>query len=307
MPCAGGVGQQGDERQHLQERARPAVGEHERDRRPRRGAHVNEVDPRPAQLGAKMRQPVELRLPRAPVEPVCPVGQLRTQVAARHPLRPPDSLQLVRPASSGDPLTQIAENLATNRDLEGLDPHTGRRRYRHPRVPTPQQPGSAPGPPTGDASSSRVTVSHKPRRARPPIRPALGPGRERAARDSRPLLVDAKRRHRQRPDRRLGTGSDSQPIEPLERKRRPCEWPHRPSHQHRWVVVAGDAVEVRRCDSRWSGGRASTRRHPRTQTATGSIRSRSRPPENSETATGRLFRCLPRRSERQTAKTRDGS
>ena len=108
------IAQRLDDVEELDDRARPAVGEHERERagvRRRRVEHLDAEAVGRADVGheAQLLEAVQLGLDPAPVVAVGPVGAQLLDVGERDALRPVvDGLPL-RPAGAGEPLAQVVE------------------------------------------------------------------------------------------------------------------------------------------------------------------------------------------------------
>src|SRR6476646_1584162 len=97
-PVADGIAERPDDLHELHDRSRPSVRENDRQRVLLRGAHVDEMNANPVDLGAVLREGVDARLKAAPVILVAPVGDERLRllegdalrpVADGFPLRPP--------------------------------------------------------------------------------------------------------------------------------------------------------------------------------------------------------------------------
>jgi hypothetical protein len=96
-PVGPGIGEERDQREHLHERARPAVGDEERHRRRAPPSHVDQVDADALHLGAELRKRVHRPLLRAPVEGPAPVLDELPHVGEIRPVIPACVLDLVGP------------------------------------------------------------------------------------------------------------------------------------------------------------------------------------------------------------------
>ena len=115
------IGERADDLVELDDRARPAVGDHERQRVRLRGPHVEEVDAEAVELGAELRERVEARLGRPPVVLRRPVRAQLLHVRERDALRPVvDGLGL-GPAGASQPLPEVDEILVRDVDAERHD------------------------------------------------------------------------------------------------------------------------------------------------------------------------------------------
>ncbi len=76
-PVAGGIAERPNDLHELHDRSRPSVGENDRQRVPVRGAHVDEVNAEPVDLGAVLWEGV-----------VAPVGDQRLSLLEGYALRP---------------------------------------------------------------------------------------------------------------------------------------------------------------------------------------------------------------------------
>ena len=121
-----GIGQPRDHVEELHDRARPPVGEEQRQRVGVRRARVHEVDLLPVDPGAEVRQLVEPRFLRAPVVLVAPVLDELAQVAHRDPVLPAGVVDLVREAGRGQTVGEVVEDQVADADLEGLNARTAR-------------------------------------------------------------------------------------------------------------------------------------------------------------------------------------
>jgi hypothetical protein len=106
----------------LDERARPAVGE---DQRQPAAPHVGVVDPHAADVGEEVVDLVQPPLLLAPVEPVGPVREQVAQVAEVGALHPGRLRRRRGPAGPVDPLAKVGQDALLDRDREGLRLHGG--------------------------------------------------------------------------------------------------------------------------------------------------------------------------------------
>jgi len=118
--CAGsvrrGVGERLDDLELLDGRARPPVGHNERQRILMLGAHVDEVDVHPVDLGNEVRQRGEPLLECAPVVIGAPIGGKCLDRLELHALR---GIGLpVGPAGRGDASTKTCQFVFRNADAE---------------------------------------------------------------------------------------------------------------------------------------------------------------------------------------------
>jgi hypothetical protein len=117
-PVRLGIGEQRQERELLDEGARPAVDEQDRESRTARRPLVHEVDPEPADVRLEVRQRVELALVRSPVEAVGPVRHQRSQRLALRSLLPSGVVHLIGPAGVAQPPSQVGEHRVLDADRE---------------------------------------------------------------------------------------------------------------------------------------------------------------------------------------------
>ena len=121
-PAVGdGVGQGLDDLVELRERARPAVGQDQRERVGLGRPPVHEVDVEAVDAGLELVEPVEPPLLGPPVELVAPVLDELPQVGLVHPELPPDALGLVGHAGAREPLLQVGQHVVGDVDGERLD------------------------------------------------------------------------------------------------------------------------------------------------------------------------------------------
>ena len=102
----GWVGERADDPEHLDNRARPAVRDDQRQRVLVSRLDVDEVDAEAVDLGLELRQPVQFRLAFAPVIIGRPLARQLLQHRQLHALRPIVDQLLMRPARRRDARTQ---------------------------------------------------------------------------------------------------------------------------------------------------------------------------------------------------------
>ena len=102
----------------LDERARPAVGEDEREAA---GTHVHVMDPGAVDLRAEVCVRIQPPLLLAPVEPARPVAEQFLQVGQIRTLRPRLLQRRLRPPRLPDPLPQVGQGRVRHLDRERLD------------------------------------------------------------------------------------------------------------------------------------------------------------------------------------------
>lgn len=106
----GGIDQQRNNIEHLDERARPAVQEQQRDRVRISAGCVHEVDPHVAYARPVVLELVESRLLCTPFETVLPIGDKLAQVGCIRPVRPPRPRELIGPPGSRQAFVEVAED-----------------------------------------------------------------------------------------------------------------------------------------------------------------------------------------------------
>src|SRR6202008_1783504 len=107
-----------DDLHELDDRSRPSVRENDRQRVPVRGAHVDEVNAEPVDLGAVLREGVEASLEPAPVVLVAPVDDQRLSLLQGYALRPVTDGFPLRPPRGRQPTFEIVECRLRYLDLE---------------------------------------------------------------------------------------------------------------------------------------------------------------------------------------------
>ena len=117
----GRIGQRSDDLEELDNRAGPAMSDHQRQRVDDRGTHVQKMDPEPVDLGPKLRKSIKPSLPRTPVIRRSPVVTQIFQISERDSLRPVHYGLLLRPARPREASSQISELLLPDRDFKWCD------------------------------------------------------------------------------------------------------------------------------------------------------------------------------------------
>ena len=115
------VGQRPDHPQELDRRARPAVGQDQRQRVRLGRADVQEVDVLAVDGRDELRDLVQPGLLGAPVEAVGPVAGQVLQVVQGYAAGPVVAGRVLRPAGPGDPVVQVVEVGLGDVDPEGAD------------------------------------------------------------------------------------------------------------------------------------------------------------------------------------------
>ncbi len=111
----------GDDVEELHDRARPPVGEEQRQRVGVLRSRVHEVDRLPVDRGAEVLELVEPGLLRAPVVVVAPGVDELAQVVDRDAVLPAGVLDLVRQARLFEPPPQVVQDGVVDLDVEALD------------------------------------------------------------------------------------------------------------------------------------------------------------------------------------------
>ena len=101
------VGQARDEVEELEHRARPAVQEQQRHRVRPGSRHMQIVQVDPVQRHLELRQRVQPRFLRPPVEPVGPIGRQLPQIGEIRAIGPRLARRLVREARALQPIAQV--------------------------------------------------------------------------------------------------------------------------------------------------------------------------------------------------------
>jgi hypothetical protein len=122
-PVGGRVGQQRRQLEQLGERARPAVGEHQRERIRAGAPLVHEMHPLAADVRGELGEGVQVLLLGAPVERRRPVGHQLLVVADVCAGRPAPVGQRVRPSGAGQPRPKIVQELSRDLDRKRLRAH----------------------------------------------------------------------------------------------------------------------------------------------------------------------------------------
>src|SRR5439155_5990499 len=115
------IGQEWHERKQLDERARPAMGQDQRNAVPVSGPLMDEVDMDAIELGLELIDRVQLALLCAPIEPVGPIRKQLFKVLKISPLLPGIPWCLIRPARVADTLSEVREDLVLDLDRERGD------------------------------------------------------------------------------------------------------------------------------------------------------------------------------------------
>ena len=118
-----GVGEERDEGEHLDERAGPAMGDEERQRRWPVAPRVDEVDAETVHAGPEVGERVHRALLTPPVESRAPVLDDVPEVGEAGAVVPAGALDLVRPARAAEALPQVVERRLRNVDDEGARLH----------------------------------------------------------------------------------------------------------------------------------------------------------------------------------------
>ena len=121
MPWACGIGQEWHEGKQLDERARPAVGQNQRNAVPVSGPLVDEVDVHAVQLGAKLSGRVQLALLCLPIEFAGPILKQLPKVLKVGPLLPRSAWCLIRPSRLTNALLEVRQDLWLDVDRERSD------------------------------------------------------------------------------------------------------------------------------------------------------------------------------------------
>ena len=112
------IGQEWHERKQLDERARPAMGQDQRNTVPVSGRLMDEVDMDAVEIGAELVDRVQLAFLCAPIELVGPIRKQLFKVLKISPLLPGIAWCLIRPARVADTLSQIRQDLVLDLDRE---------------------------------------------------------------------------------------------------------------------------------------------------------------------------------------------
>src|SRR5207244_13169258 len=112
------IGQEWHERKQLDERARPTVGQNQRNTVPISGPLVDEVDVHAVELGAKLSGRVQLALLSLPIEFVGPILKQLSKVLTVSSLLPSSAWCLIRPAGLTNALSEVRQYLCLDVDRE---------------------------------------------------------------------------------------------------------------------------------------------------------------------------------------------
>ncbi len=120
-PVLDWVGQRPDDLVELDNRAGPAVGQHQRGRVEMRGADMQEVDVQPVDRGQELREVVQPRVGGRPVVVLKPVPAQFLEVGQRRALRPVAHSLRVRPPGPAQPFAQVRDVGVGDVNLERPD------------------------------------------------------------------------------------------------------------------------------------------------------------------------------------------
>ena len=126
------IGQAWDDVQELEHRARPAVQEQERHGLRPGAGNVQTVQVDPVQRHLELREGIEPRLLRTPVEPLGPVADELAQIGEVGAIRPWLARRLVRKARPPQPLAQVGDRRIGDVQPVGLG---ARRAHRQNPIP----------------------------------------------------------------------------------------------------------------------------------------------------------------------------
>jgi hypothetical protein len=115
------IGQEWHERQQLDERARPAVNQNQRNAVPVSGPLMDEVDVNAVELCAELSGRVQLALLCLPIELVGPIRKQLPKVLKVSPLLPSSAWCLFRPARLTNALSEVRQDLCLDLDRERGD------------------------------------------------------------------------------------------------------------------------------------------------------------------------------------------
>src|SRR5713226_2250170 len=115
----GGIAERADDLHELHDRSRPSVSENDRQRVLLRGAHVDEMNADPVNLGPVLREGVDTSLKAAPVILVAPVGNERLGLLKGDALRPVADGFPLRPPRRRQSTLEIVQRWLRYTDLEG--------------------------------------------------------------------------------------------------------------------------------------------------------------------------------------------
>lgn len=128
------IGQRSDDVEELDERARPAVGQDDRERWLLGRPHVKEVDVGAVDLGRELIEAVHARLARSPVVLVAPVRDEILEVAELGAVVPARAGELLREACPCEALMQVVEDRLRNVDAVRGDVAHAQYRRRKPSL-----------------------------------------------------------------------------------------------------------------------------------------------------------------------------
>src|SRR4029077_19145255 len=130
-PVAGGIAERADDLHELHDRSRPSVRENDRQRVLLRGAHVDEMNANPVDLGPVLREGVDASFKAAPVILVTPVSNERLSLLEGDALRPVADGFPLRPPRGRQSTLEIIDRALRHIDLEGC--YIFRRLRKHER------------------------------------------------------------------------------------------------------------------------------------------------------------------------------
>jgi hypothetical protein len=117
------IAEERDEGEHLDERAGPAMGDEERQRRRPAAPRMDEVDAETVDIHAAVGERVHRALFTPPVESRAPVLDDVPEVGEAGAVVPAGALDLVRPARAAEALPQVVERRLRDVDDEGARLH----------------------------------------------------------------------------------------------------------------------------------------------------------------------------------------
>ena len=147
-----GIGQRTDDLQLLDDRARPAMRDDERQRILVLRTHVDEMNVQPVDLGDELRQGVESRLDLAPIVIRRPIARELLHRRKLHALRRIRDGFPVGPSRGGDALGEVSSSSCGKLTVKGRIDIAGR------RVQRPGKHADGPGDSRAASSSRRVAI-----------------------------------------------------------------------------------------------------------------------------------------------------
>jgi hypothetical protein len=115
------IGQEWHERKQLDERARPAMGQDQRNAVPVPGPLMDEMNVDAVEIGAELIGRVQLALLCVPIELVGPICNQLSKVIKVSPLLPGSAWCRIRPARLADALSEVRQDLWLDPDRERGD------------------------------------------------------------------------------------------------------------------------------------------------------------------------------------------